>query len=310
MTQVFVNVTLGNRQKLKVISAAQILLFAYWLTDIELAETSIFCGWIRSLFLQTSFLLDTIIYIALVPEFTAKFDNYCLHYCWAGRIGYFKNNDCARPPVLVVRNETMQIAVLEHIIMIQHWFLKDHRIYPYKIKLLHKLNEVDYGRRLQFVEEISERCIGLSHIISAFQIPFLHWLVSLHNCRYWSDLSPDLIRECHTQVPEKLNVRASILGNNGTILFKIYLAVQKYLALLQENIIPRIKEDIAEDNNLTQEGAPPHYATTVTFRRIFQWIGRRGSTPRYPDLFHLTSFFEAIWSVPFIRRLFFKSCKI
>ncbi|CAH0547180.1 unnamed protein product [Brassicogethes aeneus] len=239
---------------------------------------------------------------------------------------YFKNNDCARQtarlfnvrhqdknvshtyirklmvkfletgtvenkkdnPIRVVRNEGMQIVVIGHIAMDNTFstrqllsevsgisrtsvrrILKVHKFYPYKIQLLHELNEDDYDRRLQFVEEMSER-------------------------------------ESYTQNPEKLNVWAGILGNNiiGLFFLQGNFTEAMYLTLLEENIVPRIREVIAEDNNLSQnemffqqDGAPPHYAAPVqqflneNFRD--HWIGRRGPIEwpaRSPDLSPLDFF--------------------
>lgn len=232
-------------------------------------------------------------------------------------------------PVRVVRNEGMQVAVLGHITMDNtlstrqlaevsgvsrtsvRRILKAHKFYPYKIQLLHELNEDDYDRRLQFVEEMSERCIGNPNFMYNICFSdecsfFLNGLVNRHNCRYWSDSNQHLFRQSHTQHPEKLNVWAGILGNNliGPFFFEGNLTGEMYLTLLQDNIVPRIREVIAEDNNLAQhevffqqDGAPAHYAAPVrqflseNFRG--HWIGRRGSIEwpaRSPDLSSLDFF--------------------
>uniref|UniRef100_V5G0A7 Transposable element Tc3 transposase n=1 Tax=Anoplophora glabripennis TaxID=217634 RepID=V5G0A7_ANOGL len=130
--------------------------------------------------------------------------------------------------------------------------------------------------------------------------------VNRHNCRYWSDTNPHLIREFHTQTPQKLNVWAGILGDHlvGPFFIQGNLDGNTYLELLESTIDPRITEILESDDNLLeneitfqQDGAPPHYAAAV--RQFLDdhfpghWIGRRGPVewpPRSPDLSPLDFF--------------------
>lgn len=102
--------------------------------------------------------------------------------------------------------------------------------HPYKINLLHELNEDSYDRRLQLIEKMSERCIGNLNFL--YNICFSNeYFFSLYG---W-----------------KLNVWICILGNNiiGSFFLQGNSTRQMYLNLLQENILPIIREVIAEDNN-------------------------------------------------------------
>lgn len=230
-----------------------------------------------------------------------------------------------------VRNEAVEVAVLGHVYMdptlstrqlvsvsginrgsIQG-ILKTHHFHPYKIKLVHEINEDDEDRRLQFCEIISERALNNPNYV--FNICFsdecsffLNGTVNRHNCRYWSDHNPHIYHESHTQHPQKLNVWCGIYGDHiiGPFFIPGNLDGDMYLRLLQEAIDPAITNIIENDNNnqyvegevmFQQDGAPPHYAIAV--RNYLnenypgRWIGRRGSVEwpaRSPDLSPLDFF--------------------
>lgn len=182
--------------------------------------------------------------------------------------------------------------------------LKLEKFHPYKIQLVHELVDDDYDRRLEFCEDMMERCVSdntfCSNIIFTDEATFtLHGSVNKQNMRYWSAENPHWMREQHTQWPEKVNVWAGLLGNNiiGPFFMENTLNGPRYLQLLQDRILPAILR-VCEDqdinfNNLwyQQDGAPPHYHRDARhyLNEIFpnRWIGRRGSIewpPRSPDL--------------------------
>lgn len=228
-----------------------------------------------------------------------------------------------------ITNEDMQVAILGHTEVdptsstrklaeisgiprssLQR-ILKQHKYHPYKIHLVQELNEDDPDRRIQFCEEMSERSLNNPNFLYSTCFSdectfFLNGHVNRHNCRYWSDSNPRIMREQHTQYPEKLNVWAGILGNNivGPFFLPNNLTGESYLDLLEDCIYPRIVEILENDDRIPendvyfqQDGAPPHYAAPVRdfLNQHFpqHWIGRRGFIewpPRSPDLTPLDFF--------------------
>lgn len=228
-----------------------------------------------------------------------------------------------------VTNEASQIGVLGHVAMeptsstrqlsttsglsrtsVQR-ILKTHRFHPYKIHLSQQLNEDDPDRRLQFCEEMTERIANNPNFLyctcfSDESTFFLNGAVNRHNCRYWSDSKPFVVREQHSQYREKLNVWAGIFGNHivGPFFLPDNLTGEYYLNLLENYIYPQIVEIMENDDRMPendiyfqQDGAPPHYAAPVRdfLNHHFpeHWIGRRGSIewpPRSPDLTPLDFF--------------------
>jgi len=198
-----------------------------------------------------------------------------------------------------------------------HKILKRNKFFPYKIQILHELNEDDYDRRIEFCELMCQRINEDHNLIknicfsdeSSF---FLNGFVNKHNCRYWDNENPQLFREGHTQFPEKINVWAGILGHEivGPLFLEENLTGQLYLNLLENVIDPLIVQslesqmdengglELNEENlHFQQDGAPPHYALPVrewlNERFPGKWIGRRGAIEwpaRSPDLTPLDFF--------------------
>lgn len=189
--------------------------------------------------------------------------------------------------------------------------LKKFKFHPYKIKLVHELNEDDHDRRLEFCENMSQRIIDTRQFLfnicfsdeSSF---FLNGTVNRHNCRFWSDENPHVFHEVHTQTPQKVNVWAGIFGDQiiGPIFIDDNLTGERYLRILEDLVYPRLIDIVENDERYSEadlifqhDGAPPHYAAAV---REFldanfpgQWIGRRGPVEwpaRSPDLSPLDFF--------------------
>lgn len=133
-------------------------------------------------------------------------------------------------------------------------YLKKNKFHPYKLKHVHELNEDDPDRRVQFCELMTDRLnINedlVSHICFSDECTFfLNGFVNRQNVRYWSDENPRIVREVHSQYPQKLNVWAGILGNHivGPIFINGNLNGEEYLNMLRNYIQPRIQE-IVEQN--------------------------------------------------------------
>lgn len=192
-----------------------------------------------------------------------------------------------------------------------HRILRFHKFHPFKIHVHQELSEDDFDRRIEFSELMSEMLINrpeqLHNICFSDEATFsLQGDVNKHNCRYWSIENPRILREGHTQRPQKLNVWAGILGNNivGPLFIDGNLNGDKYLDMLENNIDPAITDTIENNEGFNenivifqQDGAPPHHALPVRqfLNRVFpnRWIGRRGYVEwpaRSPDLTPLDFF--------------------
>ncbi|XP_067130452.1 uncharacterized protein [Centruroides vittatus] len=215
----------------------------------------------------------------------------------------------------VAADPTLSTRKLEAVTSISRttirWILKAHNFHPYKINLVHQLNEDDFDRRQQFCEIMTERLrIDVDYLFNiCFSDEctfFLNSTVNRHNCRYWSDNNPSIFHEVHSQTPQKLNVWAGIFGDRllGPIFLDSNQTGESYLDLL-ENVVHPLLVDIVElddrylEDRLTfqQDGAPPHCARSVIefLNTAFSghWIGRRGPLEwpaRSPDLSPLDFF--------------------
>lgn len=73
--------------------------------------------------------------------------------------------------------------------------------YTYKIKLIHKLNEDDSDRRLEFCKTLMNNCnkpFFTSRIIFSDESTFwLNDMVNTQNCRYWSSTNKNGAIEKH-----------------------------------------------------------------------------------------------------------------
>lgn len=172
--------------------------------------------------------------------------------------------------------------------------LKLHKFHPFKIRLIHELNnEDDPDKRLQFCEEMEAMVAADPHLVERICFSdessfFLNGVVNRYNCRFWSTENPHEGRETHTQYPQKLNVWCGIFGDHiiGPFFINGNLDGPQYLTMLEDAVVPKmieIIENSPEDFNpwFQQDGAPPHFALPV---RAYldaefpgRWIGRRGS---------------------------------
>jgi len=188
-----------------------------------------------------------------------------------------------------------------------HNTLQRAKFHPFKVTLVHKLNEDDFDRRDEFSEEmmlrIDEDPNFPFNIVFSDEATFqLDGTLNRHNCRYWADSNPHWAREDKSQYPQKLNVWAGILNNRiiGPFFIEGNLNAASYEIMLRNQIIPAIRAITGENFENTwfqQDGAPAHYGRDVRayLDAVFvdRWIGRRGAIEwpaRSPDLTPLDYF--------------------
>lgn len=191
-----------------------------------------------------------------------------------------------------------------------HYILKKKlKFHPFKINLVHKLNEDDPDRRVEFCDKMMDLIIADASfpnriVFSDEATFFLNGHVNRHNMRYWSANNPHWMTDCRsTQYPLKINVWAGIVDDRivGPFFIDDNLTAAKYETMLQNDIIPAIQNIVGNNFANTwfqQDGAAPHYGLNVRayLNNIFpsRWIGRRGEIewpPRSPDLTPLDFFF-------------------
>ena len=174
---------------------------------------------------------------------------------------------------------------------------KDLKFKPYHLKLLHKLHEDDFDRRVEFSELFLERDQAdpswKDNILWSDEAIFsLAETVNRHNCVYWDSQNPNRYVEADNLGAQKVMVWAGVSSTRkvGPI-FDQSITGATYLRILSEEILPVISQwEEFERLTFQQDGAPPHYAQTVRnfLDETFQeWIGRRGTIEwpaRSPDL--------------------------
>lgn len=195
--------------------------------------------------------------------------------------------------------------------------LKMHKFRPYKMVILQELTDDDPDRRIEFCEIMTHKITTEPQLVKNICFSdectfYLNGKVNKQNCRYWSDVNPHLMREGHTQYPQKINVWAGIYGNSivGPLFINHNLNGELYHDMLDNQIQPLIIHELENqldehgeqvlDENLLhfqQDGAPPHFTGPVRAwlndNYPDHWIGRRGPIewpPRSPDLTPLDFF--------------------
>uniref|UniRef100_A0A8D8W2K6 DUF4817 domain-containing protein n=1 Tax=Cacopsylla melanoneura TaxID=428564 RepID=A0A8D8W2K6_9HEMI len=126
-----------------------------------------------------------------------------------------------------------------------HKVLKKHKFHPYKLHILQSLDYDDFDRRIEFCEKMTNILAQdneyLKNVCFSDECCFsLHGSVNRQNVRYWSDENPRVIREQHSQRPEKINVWAGIMGNHiiGPLFYRENLTGELYLSMLEDTINP------------------------------------------------------------------------
>lgn len=202
-----------------------------------------------------------------------------------------------------VRRTSMELGVSKSTI---HRILVHEKFHPYKLQILHHLNEDDPDRRIQMCEWFSQQLeenidfTKNSVLFSDEAMFYVNGEVNKQNCRYWCDVNPHWMDPSKQQGGQKVMVwcgmwKAHVLG---PFFFDEHVTGTTYLDMLRDKLMPQL-EGLGEGlpDWFQQDGAPAHYATAVrdwlndTFPH---WIGRRGHvewSPRSPDLSPLDFFF-------------------
>ena len=135
------------------------------------------------------------------------------------------------------------------------------QLYPYKIKILHELKPLDYGKRIQFATWfLSDSFIATKFIATDEAYFHLNGAVNNHNCRIWSDSDPNIIIQQPLK-PEKVLVWCAVTSRKviGPFFFDSTVNHSNYLDMLKNYFWPRCYRS----NNMTnfyfqQDGAPAH----------------------------------------------------
>jgi len=119
----------------------------------------------------------------------------------------------------------------------------------FKIHLLQELSGDDFNRRIVFCETMMNKFEQdddfVNRVLFSDESTFcLSGQVNRHNCRYWSDTNPYWMEQLHTQYPQKLNVWCGIIGHHivGPFFINGNLTSPRYLELLQQRVIPRLRQ--------------------------------------------------------------------
>ncbi|KAG8246884.1 hypothetical protein J6590_074626 [Homalodisca vitripennis] len=89
--------------------------------------------------------------------------------------------------------------------------------------------------------------------------------VNRHNCRYWDNVNPHWMSECHTQHPQKLNEWAVIVHNSiiGQFFIDGNLNANMYHDTLQNEIVPALQATLGADFQTCISNKTEHRHTMV-----------------------------------------------
>ena len=179
-----------------------------------------------------------------------------------------------------------------------HRTLKAHKFHPYKLKILHRLYDDDFERRMKmcewFLGNIFEDRDFLKKILFTDEANFyVNGEVDQMNIRYWSNENPHFYRGSNEQGGQRLMVWLGVWDELliGPFFFAGTVTGEVYLKMLGDEMIPQLDALGRRPAFFQQDGAPPHYAQQVRhwLNQEFpeSWIGRGGPVewaPRSPDL--------------------------
>jgi hypothetical protein len=176
---------------------------------------------------------------------------------------------------------------------------KDLRWHPYTLQLLQELTPADHKSRVVFANnQLQLLAINpefLDHLLFSDEAHFhLNGGVNRHNFRYWCAENPHWYAEEPLHSPRvTVWMGISHYGTIGPFFFTETINGQRYLAMLQQQVIPALQLFPSFEHLVfMQDGAPPHWARPVrqfldnTFP--MRWMGRGSPAyqwpPRSPDL--------------------------
>ena len=184
--------------------------------------------------------------------------------------------------------------------------LKERKFHPYRLRVLHALNEEDYENRLDFAEEIIQMIDQDPECMKFFFFSddanfHVSGAINTWNCRYYAQENPNFFSEAPLNSP-KLIVWCAVSWKRiiGPFFFKnedgetINVDGRSYRSMLETFLVPQIEDDEDYQRGKTffmQDGAPPHTSReNITFlQQCFpgKLISRRGDIPwppRSPDI--------------------------
>ena len=177
--------------------------------------------------------------------------------------------------------------------------LQDLRWHPYKVQVVQRLHEEDKENRLQFAQQelarINADPMHLAELTWSDEAHFhLDGGVNRHNCRYWAPENPQWVVEQSLHSPRTTAWAAIWQGGvYGPFFFDGTVNKERYLQMLQKEFWPVVvAEGRANEILFMQDGAPPHWGTTVrewlSEQMPQRWMGRDSPNlpwpPRSPDL--------------------------
>lgn len=203
-------------------------------------------------------------------------------------------------PTNSLRKNSSELSIPKSTI---HKVLQLEKFHPYKLQLLHNLNDDDFDRRSEmcewFLAQINVNPNFLNGVMFSDEACFhVSSEVNKQNMRYWSQHNPHWMRDDNVQGSPKVTVWCGLWGARLMGPFFFYESVKgdSYLEMLQQQLIPQLDEIGYKPIWFQQDGAPPHYALKVRkwlSETFDHWLGRRGTiewSPRSPDLTPLDFF--------------------
>lgn len=194
-----------------------------------------------------------------------------------------------------------------------HRVLKEHNLYPYHLQKVQTLLPQDFEKRVSFCnwlcQQNTRNVLFPSCILFSDEATFTrNGVTNLHNTHLWANENPRAVIQTHHQVHFKVNVWAGIVDDYllGPVFLPPIMNGGSFLSFLR-NMLPDLLDDlplvIRRNIWFQMDGAPPHFARTVTdyINEVFpnRWIGRGHNAPvlwppRSPDLNPLDF---ALWGV-------------
>lgn len=181
-----------------------------------------------------------------------------------------------------------------------HRILKDHKMHPYRLRILHELFDEDLAARCTFSREMllaieSDNDFLNKVLFSDEAVFYLSGEVNRHNCVYWSPDNPSHTTMKPLQSPKVIVWMGAWSGALiGPYMFETTVNGKRYLEMLRDWLLPQLRQIESFNNGemfFQQDGAPPHWSRAVrnwldaSFPH--RWIGRGGPIrwpARSPDL--------------------------
>lgn len=190
---------------------------------------------------------------------------------------------------MVNNNPEISCRRVSHALNVPHttiWRrLKKHRLYPYHVQEVQRLEAGDDILRMNFSRWITRNRRYLRRCLFTDEAQFTRdGVFNLRNSHMWSEENPFATRQSHSQHKFSVNVWCGVYDNKliGPHIFPNILTGEIYLDFLQ-NHLPILLDDAGVDVAgiyFQHDGASPHYRVIVrefldeNFRN--NWIGRGG----------------------------------